>query len=52
MMAAGQLNEAISRQIGISARTTRRIISNLTRRLGAKSRFQAGVKAVACGWIP
>ncbi|MGW2277225.1 LuxR C-terminal-related transcriptional regulator [Streptomyces sp. NPDC001770] len=51
MMAAGQLDEAISRQVGLSVRTTRRIISSLTRRLGANSRFQAGVEAVAQGWI-
>ncbi|SCD39799.1 regulatory protein, luxR family [Streptomyces sp. BpilaLS-43] len=51
MMAAGQLDEAISRQVGMSVRTTRRIISGLTRRLGANSRFQAGVRAVAHGWI-
>lgn len=51
LMAAGKLDEAISRQIGVSVRTTRRIISNLTERLGANSRFQAGVKAAARGWI-
>ncbi|NYV73733.1 LuxR C-terminal-related transcriptional regulator [Streptomyces sp. UH6] len=51
LMAAGQLDEAISRQIGLSVRTTRRIISDLAARLGANSRFQAGVRAVARGWI-
>lgn len=51
LMAAGQLDEAISRHIGLSVRTTRRIISDLTRRLGAGSRFQAGVRAAVRGWI-
>ncbi|MFF4173287.1 LuxR C-terminal-related transcriptional regulator [Streptomyces sp. NPDC001744] len=51
LMAAGQLDEAISRQIGLSVRTTRRIISQLSARLGACSRFQAGVLAVARGWV-
>ncbi|MFJ9698969.1 helix-turn-helix transcriptional regulator [Streptomyces fradiae] len=51
LMAAGQLDEVISRHIGLSVRTTRRIISDLTRRLGAHSRFQAGVRAAERGWI-
>ncbi|WP_232790990.1 response regulator transcription factor [Streptomyces kanasensis] len=51
LMAAGQLDEVISRHIGLSVRTTRRIISDLTGRLGANSRFQAGVRAAERGWI-
>ncbi|MGW7313832.1 LuxR C-terminal-related transcriptional regulator [Streptomyces sp. NPDC054854] len=51
MMAAGNLDEVISKHIGVSVRTTRRIISDLTNRLEATSRFQAGVEAVHRGWI-
>ncbi|MEU5314056.1 LuxR C-terminal-related transcriptional regulator [Streptomyces sp. NPDC021562] len=51
LMAAGLLDEAVSRQVGLSVRTTRRIIGKLAQRLAAKSRFQAGVLAVRNGWI-
>lgn len=51
LMAAGNLDEVIARHIGVSVRTTRRIVSDLTNRLGATSRFQAGVEAVNRGWI-
>lgn len=51
MMASGNLDEVISRHIGVSVRTTRRIISDLSARLGAGSRFQAGVEALRRGWL-
>ncbi|MCX5265958.1 LuxR C-terminal-related transcriptional regulator [Streptomyces sp. NBC_00199] len=51
LMAAGLLDEVISRQVGLSVRTTRRIIGKMTQRLGANSRFQAGVLAVKNGWV-
>ncbi|WP_420706755.1 hypothetical protein [Streptomyces sp. NRRL S-1824] len=38
-------------QLGLSERTLRRRITDLTTRLGATSRFQAGVKAVRRGWF-
>jgi DNA-binding CsgD family transcriptional regulator len=51
MMAAGLTDEAISRKLGLSDRTVRRIVSELMRRAGAESRFQAGVHAVRLGWL-
>ncbi|MEV4603168.1 hypothetical protein AB0K15_37945 [Amycolatopsis sp. NPDC049253] len=44
-MAAGAKDEVIARRLGISVRTCRRYIADLTNSLGAQSRFQAGVLA-------
>jgi len=41
----------IARKLGVSVRTSRRITAELTQRLGARSRFQAGARAVERGWI-
>jgi DNA-binding NarL/FixJ family response regulator len=41
----------MARKLGISERTVRRLVSDLTERLGATSRFQAGVCAVRLGWL-
>ena len=46
MMAAGLTDDAIGRRLGLSDRSVRRIVSQLMLRLGADSRFQAGVHAV------
>ncbi|MGY0236088.1 helix-turn-helix transcriptional regulator [Longispora urticae] len=50
-LAAGQKDEAIARRLGVSVRTVRRLISLAVERLGAESRFQAGVFAVRRGWV-
>ena len=42
---------AIARQLGVSQRTVERRISALMERLGASSRFQAGLLARDRGWI-
>ena len=42
LMATGAKDEAIARQLGLSARTVRAEITALVTGLGAKSRFQAG----------
>lgn len=42
LMATGAKDEAIARQLGLSARTVRAEITALVAGLGAKSRFQAG----------
>jgi DNA-binding CsgD family transcriptional regulator len=51
LLNAGLKDEAISRQLDISHRTLRRRIAELTRRLGATSRFQAGTQAMRRGWL-
>ncbi|WP_324605955.1 helix-turn-helix transcriptional regulator [Streptomyces sp. NRRL S-813] len=51
LLADGQLDESIARKLNISVRTCRRIIASLMDRLEARSRFQAGVIAVARGWM-
>ena len=43
--------EQISRALGISLRTVRRRVAEITDDLGADSRFQAGVEAVRRGWL-
>ena len=51
LMSAGVADAAIARQVGVSQRTVERRIRSLTERLGAGTRFQAGVQAVRRGWL-
>jgi DNA-binding CsgD family transcriptional regulator/sugar-specific transcriptional regulator TrmB len=51
LLGQGLTDEAIGRKLGLSERTIRRLVSDLMKRLGAKSRFQAGVEAIHRGWI-
>jgi len=51
LLAAGLTDEAIARKLDLSVRTVRRAIAGLHERLGAASRFQAGVNAVRNRWI-
>jgi hypothetical protein len=45
LLVAGLTDEAIARQLGVGYRTAERRIANLMSRLGAHTRFQAGVQA-------
>ncbi|MCG5217320.1 helix-turn-helix transcriptional regulator [Streptosporangium sp. KLBMP 9127] len=45
LLLSGLTDEAIARQLGIGHRTAERRIANLMARLGARTRFQAGVHA-------
>jgi DNA-binding CsgD family transcriptional regulator len=51
LMSSGVKDEAAARQLGISDRTYRRHVADIMVRLGASSRFQAGVEAVRHGWL-
>lgn len=51
LLAEGWTDDVIARKLGVSVRTSRRITAELTQRLGARSRFQAGARAVEAGWI-
>jgi DNA-binding CsgD family transcriptional regulator len=50
LLAVGLSDEAIARQLGIGLRTVQRRVRALLERLGAGSRFQAGVLAAERGW--
>lgn len=51
LLAEGCIDEVVARRLGVSLRTIRRMTSDLTTRLHARSRFEAGVRAVRQGWI-
>ena len=51
LMAAGVADASIARQTGISQRTVERRVRYVMERLGAQTRFQAGVQASRQGWI-
>lgn len=51
LMAAGATDEAIARRLRLSRRTVVRRITALLDRLGATTRFQAGVQAAHRGWL-
>ncbi|WP_335970968.1 MULTISPECIES: helix-turn-helix domain-containing protein [Streptomycetaceae] len=50
MLAMGMADETIARHLGIGHRTVQRRVQALLTRLGAASRFQAGVLAASRGW--
>lgn len=51
LLDAGHTDESAGRKLGVSARTVRRVVAELTARLGVDSRFQAGAEAVRRGWL-
>lgn len=51
LLADGHTDAVVARKLGVSVRTTRRMIAELAERLGARSRFQIGVRAVEAGWL-
>ncbi|MCG5214059.1 helix-turn-helix domain-containing protein [Streptosporangium sp. KLBMP 9127] len=51
LLATGAKDSAIARSLGVSIRTVTRTVGELTRILGATSRFQAGVRAARLGWL-
>jgi hypothetical protein len=51
LLASGMPDQAISRHLGWSYRTTRRRIATLMTALGADTRFQAGLYAARRGWL-
>jgi DNA-binding CsgD family transcriptional regulator len=51
LLASGMPDQAISRHLGWSYRTTRRRIAALMTALGADTRFQAGLYAARRGWL-
>ncbi|MFE2977325.1 LuxR family transcriptional regulator [Streptomyces sp. NPDC059258] len=51
LVAEGCTDAAAAGQLHVSQRTARRMMALLMERLGARSRFEAGAKAVRRGWI-
>jgi DNA-binding CsgD family transcriptional regulator len=51
LLGEGHTDEVVARKLGVSVRTGRRITADLMARLGAKSRFQAGLRAAELGWL-
>jgi DNA-binding CsgD family transcriptional regulator/sugar-specific transcriptional regulator TrmB len=51
LLAEGHTDESAARKLGLSVRTVRRTMASLNDRLGALSRFQAGVLATRHGWL-
>ncbi|MGE7385761.1 LuxR C-terminal-related transcriptional regulator [Streptomyces sp. NPDC004126] len=51
LLGRGLTDEAAGRQLGLSLRTVRRMMAELMKRLGAGSRFEAGLRAAQREWI-
>ncbi|MHA4819086.1 helix-turn-helix transcriptional regulator [Streptomyces aculeolatus] len=51
LLAVGHTDAQISRRLGVSARTVRRMYAGITERLAVRSRFEAGVVAAQRGWV-
>lgn len=51
LLGDGHTDEAAGRKLGMSARTIQRMMAELSRRLDAESRFQAGANAVRRHWL-
>ncbi|WP_280316415.1 helix-turn-helix transcriptional regulator [Nocardia wallacei] len=51
LMGLGATDDTIARRLGMSRRTVVRRTASLLERLGASTRFQAGVQAMRRGWL-
>ncbi|MER5780342.1 LuxR C-terminal-related transcriptional regulator [Streptomyces mobaraensis] len=51
MLFEGRKDESIARALGVSVRTLRRLMTDVMRKLGAETRFQAGAQAVRLGLV-
>lgn len=52
LLTAGLTDQTIAKHLGTSHRTVQRKVRALLQRLGAQTRFQAGLRAASLGWIP
>jgi DNA-binding CsgD family transcriptional regulator/DNA-binding transcriptional ArsR family regulator len=51
LIAQGHTDESAAGALFISSRTARRMMASIMERLGARSRFEAGVRAAQIGWL-
>lgn len=51
LLADGLTDERAAQRLGVSLRTVRRMMAALMTRMDSRSRFQAGIKVAALGWL-
>jgi sugar-specific transcriptional regulator TrmB/DNA-binding CsgD family transcriptional regulator len=51
LLGEGNKDEAIARRVGMSLRSVRRIVAQISMQLGVESRFALGVACSAQGWV-
>jgi DNA-binding CsgD family transcriptional regulator/sugar-specific transcriptional regulator TrmB len=51
LLGTGLTDEAVGQRLGLTDRTIRRQVASIMERLGAASRFEAGIKAAQRGWL-
>ncbi|GAA2711254.1 helix-turn-helix domain-containing protein [Actinoplanes palleronii] len=51
LLAQGMTDEVTAKRLSVSTRTARRMVADLMDRLGARSRFEAGLRAAKRGWL-
>ncbi|MBT2399349.1 LuxR C-terminal-related transcriptional regulator [Streptomyces sp. ISL-100] len=51
LLEMGSTDEMAARKLGVSLRTVRRMMADIMGRLGARSRFEAGLLATRAGWM-
>lgn len=52
LLAKGLTDETAANRLGVSLSTVRRNMASIMERLGARSRFEAGLRAAQVGWLP
>lgn len=51
LLAQGLTDEVVGKRLGLGVRTVRRMMADISDRLGARSRFEIAAKASRCGWL-
>ncbi|MFG1865605.1 LuxR C-terminal-related transcriptional regulator [Microbispora bryophytorum] len=51
MLAEGMTDEVAAKRLGVSERTVRRMMAEIMERIGARSRFEAGLRVAERGWL-
>ncbi|GAA3304550.1 helix-turn-helix transcriptional regulator [Dactylosporangium vinaceum] len=51
LLGHGHTDESAAKRLGVSERTCRRMMADMMERLGARSRFEAGLLAARAGWL-
>jgi DNA-binding NarL/FixJ family response regulator len=51
LLSQGHTDDSAAKRLGVSERTCRRMMADMMERLGARSRFEAGLLAAREGWL-
>ncbi|WP_223243973.1 helix-turn-helix transcriptional regulator [Streptomyces sp. CBMA156] len=51
LLGSGLTDDTAAQRLGVSSRTVNRLMASVMERLGASSRFEAGIKAAHKGWL-